>query len=265
MLVFIWHKERETEPTDGGTVATTILPQQSVTPKFSSHDGAIKKPNSVTGSPEYSRSSTLQLPSPARMNPGSLQLAWPRALVSTRSPLGPGPGAAVPAASRRGIFRPSHASRICYVVDQSGSMIDTFDILKAELKRSIVGLNGDQQFQVIFFSDGATEYPSRRFLRATPLNKRRVLEWIDGVVNQGQTNPQAAMIRALELRPEKILFLTDGDFDEKLVTLLRRRNRSSIAIDTYAYLNHDGARLLRQISDDSGGIYTPISWQQLGR
>ncbi|MCX5672568.1 MAG: hypothetical protein NTU94_14725 [Planctomycetota bacterium] len=46
------------------------------------------------------------------------------------------------------------AHRIVYVVDRSGSMTDSIDFVKYELKRSIGELGEDTEFHVIFYSSG---------------------------------------------------------------------------------------------------------------
>ncbi len=54
--------------------------------------------------------------------------------------------------------------RIVYVVDRSGSMLDTFQYVRQELKRSISALRRTQKFHVIFFSSGMVENTPKRLV-----------------------------------------------------------------------------------------------------
>ena len=132
-----------------------------------------------------------------------------------------------------------NARKICFVVDRSGSMLDSFDFVKRELKQSIRDLQPVQSFHVMFFSAGEPlEYPAKRLVSATVQNKEKVYKWIDNVVNQGQTNPEKALMRAIKLKPELVYFLTDGDFDRKIIFTLRRVNEDKrVKINAIAFVH----------------------------
>jgi len=123
------------------------------------------------------------------------------------------------------------AYHIVYVVDRSGSMIETFDEVRAEMKRSILQLSPAQAFHVIFFSSGVPkENPPRRLVYATQENKRAALRYLDKIQPHGQTDPIPALERAfavLKNRPNRkrgmlIYLLTDGEFPDLCPMLMRR-------------------------------------------
>jgi hypothetical protein len=147
--------------------------------------------------------------------------------------------------------------RIVFVIDRSGSMSDSFDFLRSELKESIDKLRYNQRFHVILFHSGPyLENPPRRLVPAIRDNKERCKQFLDTVVPSGQTDPIPAMRRAMELRPDIIYFLTDGAFDEALVGELRKWNRNKrVRIFTLGYLYAPGEELLRQIAEENGGTY----------
>ena len=93
----------------------------------------------------------------------------------------------------RGFFGtgvPETARKIVYVVDRSGSMTDSIDFVKYELKRSIGDLGEENEFHVIFYSSGPpVEMPTRRLVSSTDRNKQLAFEFIDGVIPQGETDP----------------------------------------------------------------------------
>src|SRR4051794_10182105 len=66
-----------------------------------------------------------------------------------------------------------NARRIAFVCDASGSMISKMASLKNELQKAISGLKPIQEFNVVFFQDGAPLTVNKEALvRATPESKR---------------------------------------------------------------------------------------------
>ena len=94
------------------------------------------------------------------------------------------------------------AGKIVYVVDRSGSMVDSIEFVRAELKRSIGTLTDEQEFHVIFYSSGPpVEMPTGRLVKATERNKQLAGQFIDGIVPQGETDPSKALERAFACQP----------------------------------------------------------------
>jgi hypothetical protein len=112
------------------------------------------------------------------------------------------------------------AHHVVYVSDRSGSMVCTFDEVRAELMRSISRLKGEQDFTVLMLASTAPrEGPGKGLVPATDQNKARAVKFL-GRVTGGQTTLLPALRRAFELlaaadpdRPGKCVFvLSDGDF-----------------------------------------------------
>ena len=169
------------------------------------------------------------------------------------------------------IFRPVEqtSGKIVYVVDRSGSMTDSIDFVKAELRRSIAELGDDVEFHVIFYSSGPpVEMPTRRLVPATDRNKQLAFEFVDGIIALGETDPSKALERAFAVRPEVIYLLTDGEFDRGIIDLVKRLNVGRRAqVFTigflYTYPGTSAERVLKQIARDSGGEYKFVSEQDL--
>jgi hypothetical protein len=110
------------------------------------------------------------------------------------------------------------ARRIVFVVDKSGSMTDSFDMVRRELLRSVGKLTRSQKFHVICFSQKADdrpayeENPPRRLVSAIESSRKELATFIAAVRPEGGTEPSPAMRRAFDLEPDLIYFLTDGDF-----------------------------------------------------
>jgi hypothetical protein len=159
-----------------------------------------------------------------------------------------------------------HARSIVYICDRSGSMTDSIDYVKQELRCSIADLDKDQQFQVLFMSTGAPPEMTPKSLQpATDKNKELAFEFIDGMVAPGETAPDGALIRAFELKPDVIILLTDGEFDKSVADLAKRLNVGrKIPISTICFLYRGpdiqaGTSVLERIATDSGGEYKFIS------
>lgn len=156
-------------------------------------------------------------------------------------------------------------TRFVYVVDCSNSMNapheeakTRFQRLKLELVRSIGGLREDMQFFVIFFSSETFPMPAEELQYASPENKQFFLTWVGKARAGGGTDPASALKHALELRPDVIYLLTDGDFDEKFGKRLSKINKHRVAIHTFGFGDKAADDLLRHIAENNRGSYTYV-------
>lgn len=157
------------------------------------------------------------------------------------------------------------AKRIVYVVDRSGSMLDTFGHVRAELIRSISELRRSQKFHVIFFNAGRPlENPPKRLVSAIKAQKEQLFRFLDTVYPEGSTDPAPAMRRALATDPDLVYFLTDGEFDSSLVAKLDQWNKDrTVKIFTIAYFDQSGAALLEEIARRNGGKFRFVTENDL--
>ncbi len=158
-----------------------------------------------------------------------------------------------------------NAYNIVYLVDRSASMIDTIEPLKRELKRSIDILEPMQKFEIIFFSSGKPiEGPGKALVWATTKNKERYKRFIDSIHAEGQTDPQWALQRALQLKPDLIYLLTDGVFSEQIAKkIIKWANAYHVKINTIAYLREIGSKRLMEIAEQTGGVFRFVTEEQL--
>ncbi|MCH7807975.1 MAG: VWA domain-containing protein [Planctomycetes bacterium] len=155
--------------------------------------------------------------------------------------------------------------RIVYVVDRSGSMLDTFEHVRVELERSINELRRSQRFHVIFFNSGEPlENPPKRLVSAIKAQKEAFFKFLEGIYPAGSTHPARAMGRAFAAKPDLIYFLTDGAFDPDLVRKLDRWNKGRrVRIFTIAFFDRSGAPLLERIAREHGGEFKFVSENDL--
>lgn len=163
------------------------------------------------------------------------------------------------------------ARRIVYVCDASGSMLNTFDSLRTELRKSIDGLRAVQSFNVIFFQNqNYSTIDKSGLVPAVPANKRRAYDFLDNSCVGGQTDPIAALELAFAQKPELIFLLTDGDFsgsgNDAVVAFCKQR-AGGVKINTIAFLGKDRqdpqqlsfVRALETIAKNSGGRFRYVT------
>ena len=177
-----------------------------------------------------------------------------------------------------------NVKRVVYVIDASGSLLDSLPFVLVELRRSISQLGDSQFFSVIFFQDEhVLEVPPINTLKpATSENKNKAVEWMSpeagNVVTAGTTRPVEAITRALSLKPELVFILSDNitgsgryEVDQKvLLTQIKAANKNHAKINCIQFLVPD--RLLQYgfkstlelIAEQSGGIYRFVPAKELG-
>lgn len=171
-----------------------------------------------------------------------------------------------------------NASKIIYIVDASGSLIDSLPFVIKELKRSVNELSSGQKFTVIFFQkEEAIEAPPRGLKPATPENKKKVADWItlDGgnIIPQGSSSPINAIQLAMRYKPELVFILSDnitgsGKYEvdrRQLMGILDKSNKDrKMKINTIQFLYPDELNTLKEIAAEHGGIYKFIKESDLG-
>lgn len=164
--------------------------------------------------------------------------------------------------------------RFVFIVDASGSMQgEKFIHAKEELMYAVRRLDKSQSFYVIFFNSGTYRMfedndtpPEERPIAATTSNIRRLALWLKGVEAQTQTNPRQAVQHALEVRPDAIYILSDGEFTDGGMTeqFLATENimddpvdgpRPRVVIHTIGFYSKSGEPALQAIAKAYGGVY----------
>lgn len=172
-----------------------------------------------------------------------------------------------------------NATKLIYIVDASGSLIDTLPYVIKELKRSISELSDRQQFTIIFFQAGRElEVPPRGWKNATDDMKQRVNDFITlengNIIPRGSTDPVAAIKLAMRYKPELVFILSDnitgrGRYEvdrDQLLKLINEATRDNpqMKINTIQFVYTDPLDTLKSISEKTGGIHTFITEADLG-
>ena len=155
-----------------------------------------------------------------------------------------------------------NAKKVVYVVDYSGSMQGSkHDNSRQNLVAALEQLNPthamntDRRFYVFFFNDKFEAQPGTRGLMpATNSNLQDARNWINSLQTSGGTNPVPAVQEALDMEPEEIWILSDGNFSESAVDAIRVANQKVKASIHTIGINAD-APTLKRIAEENQGMF----------
>ena len=175
-----------------------------------------------------------------------------------------------------------NAKRIAYLIDASGSLVDTMPFVIVELKRSIGELSEKQKFTVLFFQgNDYVEVPPPGLARATSGYKQEAIQWVDlesgNIVPAGTASPIAAIKKSLQYNPQLLYILSDnitgqGPYEvdqQQLLSAITSANDGT-KINTIQFLYEDPLkqyglpRTLERVSDKTGGVFKFLDARELG-
>lgn len=165
--------------------------------------------------------------------------------------------------------------RYAFVIDRSSSMTGKkFEVARDELLKSLKQLEPNQFFFVVFFDRGMLEMFGDRsvsdMLPATTKNLRRAEYWIKSVQVGRGTMPYRSIRRALELDPDTVFLLSDGQFnsgDQTVSYLLKNRpvdgdkfdkEKSSLKLNTICF-HHQDDGTLEGLAEEFAGTFRFIA------
>ncbi|MCA9110689.1 MAG: VWA domain-containing protein [Planctomycetaceae bacterium] len=156
----------------------------------------------------------------------------------------------------------AEANSVVFVVDKSGSMSNEMrmETAKNELASALRQLEPHQEFYVIFYDTHmvpmlAPKSP-QKMQPATRRNIDHFLQWLaSDVVPGGGTEPKESLIAALDLHPEVIFFLTDGDIAPETAVEVHLHNLQGTVIHTLCFSNDFGEQVMRRIAQENQGRY----------
>ena len=189
--------------------------------------------------------------------------------IGRRCPFGPANSGGTPTIYKMPSFG---ARKIVFVLDHSGSMLDTFDFLRQEVHRVVGSFTPLQQFGVVMFSETVTVLGPEQLQRGVTENKAAMLASLDQIRAAGENDDQLlpfqlAIGKALTMQPELIVFLTDGEFDRRLPAVVKEMNKGpkKVMINTIAFvkITRESEMGLQQIAHENGGRYKFVSAEDL--
>jgi len=166
--------------------------------------------------------------------------------------------------------------KFVFVVDSSRSMTGPKWFAAChELYAAISRLRPNQQFYVVFFDGrahpmprGFEEFNPPGLLAATEDNRLILKQFVSSIQLGFDTRPYMAMRMAMELKPDAIYLLSDGEFKDNTARYLKRNNKirlkdrlkmPAVVVHTIGFHSRAGQRILRRIAKDNGGTYKFVS------
>jgi len=137
----------------------------------------------------------------------------------------------------------TNKKNIIIVVDMSGSMKSHTGNVTRALDEIIDQMQPDNRFMIMGYRGGPTfdNFPrSGRMQTATPATIAQAKDFISGLPRRfgGGTPTQSAMVRALNLKPQAVILISDGAPDDgtpgSIVSNISKRNRGRAEIHTVA-------------------------------
>lgn len=158
------------------------------------------------------------------------------------------------------------ASTFVFVVDSSKSMNHPYPgpaktrlgRVKIELWRTIYQMTAKQRFFIVFFNTQSIPMPASGLQPGGMQSQGELLNWTAAVRADGQTDPQQALLTAMRMRPDVIYFLTDGEFNYRVVREVTKSNYGGVRIHTLSLGDDSGRRFLEEIAAGNGGVYRHI-------
>jgi len=157
------------------------------------------------------------------------------------------------------------ARSVVFVIDRSTSMWVNhgLEAAKRELLEKLDRLPSGTRFQVFFYDNGVEFIASRErdgLLSNTDENRTRIIRLIESIRARGSTDHSTALRKALELRPEAILFMTDAeDLTRNQVRSITDLNQSRTAIHALQWCPmHEPSNSLQELARLNRGIYRQL-------
>ncbi len=145
-----------------------------------------------------------------------------------------------------------------FIVDISGSMSRNARYTRAmdELRRSLRSLVEGQKFGVVLYNDVAFPLTGTSLIS---VSRQALLETENRLRRQspgGGTNPLMAVAAALQMKPDAIFLLTDGEFATHLQILaLCGQQEQPIPVHALCFVNRAAERYMAALAQQTGGVY----------
>jgi hypothetical protein len=170
----------------------------------------------------------------------------------------------------------SSVGSVVYVVDCSGPMVTSLQMVMEEVKRSVARLTSSQKFDVVIFHKAGNDSAGAEsfcpiLLRATTSAKDRLTDWLAAAEPAGRSSPMTGLELALSLKPDAIFLLSrsiersggnvwglglDETMDrlEYLNPLISSNPpKRAILIQTIQFLEEDPSGIMQSIGQRHGG------------
>lgn len=102
-----------------------------------------------------------------------------------------------------------------FLIDRSQSMgsdgLGAIAVAEVELLAALEKLEANHQFQIVAYNQSPTYFHNRKLIPVDDDSRHAAREFLHTLVAFGATDHERAMMSALQLRPDVVYLLTDGD------------------------------------------------------
>jgi hypothetical protein len=163
---------------------------------------------------------------------------------------------------------------VVLVLDGTGTMVGLkWELVKKQTMQFLRESGSDVMFGVVVFFDGEKSGMlalGSKLLPNTPENQERVAAMLDGFKARGSTNPIPGLGAAFRLKPQRVVFLTDGEFDnlvsyEQVQASIYDFNRVGIRLDTIMFGDRDpkAQKVLQDLAAFHHGQFRAVTTDEL--
>jgi len=150
----------------------------------------------------------------------------------------------------------TEAKSTVFVIDKSSSMSGrAFQSVRNSLLQAVEFLNQSQRFSVVFFDSAAHPMPPKHMIQADSNGKNTATRFIEQMSPAGGTNPYTATRMALDMNPESIVVLSDGEFDITEVIRITEENQRNRKIPIHCIGLQSHITTLEKLAEDNSGTY----------
>ncbi len=121
---------------------------------------------------------------------------------------------------------PPNVASVVYVLDCSGSMVGgKFDRVQDVIVDAVSQMQPAQKFALILFNTSALQIRGGGYRDAGATGAAALQQELAVIAPTGGTEPADALMLAIQLKPETVVILSDGEFDPLTVDRVTRLNR----------------------------------------
>tara|TARA_R110002073_G_scaffold73085_7_gene178792 strand:+ start:9635 stop:10414 length:780 start_codon:yes stop_codon:yes gene_type:complete len=156
---------------------------------------------------------------------------------------------------------PPDIASVIYVLDCSSSMQgNRFNRMRTAIVDAVGQMSAEQQYALLLFNTNALQIRGGGYRNAGVKGATRLQTELQLVDPNGGTNPLDALLIAIQMKPDAVVILSDGDFTSSIVDQVTRLNRTggkNTQINCVAIDNH--ARTLKRLASLNGpGNYVEV-------
>lgn len=149
---------------------------------------------------------------------------------------------------------PADLNSVVYVVDASHSMAGArFERARAVLVDAVQQMQPTQKFVVILFTTVALRAQGVEYRTAGPDIVPQLKAELSNATTDNGTDPTDALLFAIQLKPQTIVVLSDGEFENEIVDRVSRLNRTGgLNIQINCIAIGTNAETLRRLTMENG-------------